>query len=274
LAPPAVSVPKEVLRAHLSPPVFAALRRWWWYSSFYVFRRLRALLVTERPAAEGSPALVKEVAAVNVAWPTIFCRSMTCHGSDKGAGWHTYTTVYARLLRRRRSEPLRIFELGIGTNTVGIASGMGVHGLPGASLRGWRDLFPKAAIHGADIDRRILFSDDRIRTHYCDQRDAGTIQTMWTQPALRTPFDVIIDDGLHTPESNLSFLEGSLQYVRSGGLYVIEDIRGIDLDRWRAYIPEHQRLYPRDEIALVQLPSPTNKFDNNLLIIRRTQQTA
>ena len=119
---------------------------------------------------------------MNVARPTTFCRIMSRNGSDKGAGWHTYTPVYARLLGHRVSEPLRIFEIGIGTNTVGIASGMGVHGLPGASLRGWRDLFPQAEIHGADIDRRILFTDARIQTHYCDQRDAEAIRTMWMQP--------------------------------------------------------------------------------------------
>jgi hypothetical protein len=79
---------------------------------------------------------------------------------------------------------------------------------------------------------------------------------------------VIIDDGLHVFDANLSFLTGSLEHVRPGGLYVVEDIRGIELDHWRAYIRDYQRRYPRHEIALAQLPSPTNQFDNNILIIR------
>ena len=265
---PAITASKEILRAHLPTQMFAALRWCWWYSSFYLLRRIRALVVTERSITTGNGALAADLQSVNVAWPTSFCRIMTRNGSDKGAGWHTYTTVYARLLDRRISEPLRIFELGIGTNTVGISSGMGVHGMPGASLRGWRDLFPQADIHGADIDQRILFTDNRIQTHYCDQRDAEAIRSMWAEPALRTPFDVIIDDGLHTAEANVSFLRGSLEHVRPGGLYVIEDIRAIDLDHWRVYLRDHQRQYPRHEIALVELPSPTNRFDNNLLIIR------
>jgi hypothetical protein len=265
---PAIIALKETLRTHLPPQTFAALRWGWWYSSFYLRRRSRALVVTERPATEGVGALVADVQSVNVARPTDFCRIMSRNGSDKGAGWHTYTTVYARLLDHRISERLRIFELGIGTNTVGVASGMGVHGMPGASLRGWRDLFAHAEIHGADIDRRILFTDHHIQTHYCDQRNAEAIQSMWAQPELQTPFDVIIDDGLHVFDANLSFLTGSLEHVRPGGLYVVEDIRGIELDQWRAYIRDHQRQYPSHEIALLQLPSAKNQFDNNLLIIR------
>ncbi len=248
--------------------MFAAARWCWWYSSFYLRRRLRALAVTERPAAEGVGALVADLQSVNVAWPTNFCRIMSRNGSDKGAGWHTYTTVYARFLGHRISEPLRIFELGIGNNALGVPSAMGVHGMPGASLRGWRDLFAHAEIYGADIDRRVLFTENRIQTHYCDQRDAEAIRSMWAQPALWTPFDIVVDDGLHVFDANVSFLTGSLEHVRPGGLYVVEDIRGIDLDHWRAYMREHQRRYPGHEIALVQLPSPTNQFDNNILIIR------
>ena len=248
--------------------MYAALRWCWWYSAFYLQRRIRALVVAEPAIAEGVGALVSDVRSVNVARPTDFCRVMTRHGSDKGAGWHTYTTVYARLLGRRVSEPLRIFEMGIGTGTPGVGSNMGAYSAPGASLRGWRDLFPHAEIYGADIDRAVLFTENRIQTAYCDQRDAETIRALWAQPALRTPFDVIVDDGLHTIEGNVSFLTGSLQHVRPGGLYMIEDIMGSTLDHWRVYIRDHQRQYPRDEIALVQLPNPTNRFDNNLLIIR------
>ena len=269
LAVPAIkNAIKETLRTYLPPQMFVTLRWWWWYSSFYLRRRIRALAVTERPVSSGVGALVAEAQSVNVARPTDFCRIMSRNGSDKGAGWHTYTPVYAHFLGHRLSEPLRIFELGIGTNTVGVESGMGVYGMPGASLRGWRDLFARAEIHGADIDRSILFADHHIQTHYCDQRDAEVIRALWAQPTLRQPFDVIIDDGLHRFDANVSFLTKSLEQVRPGGLYVVEDIRAFELDQWRAYIRDHQRQYPRHEIALVQLPSPINRLDNNMLIIR------
>lgn len=37
-------------------------------------------------------------------------------------------------------------------------------------LYAWLDaVFPNSKIYGEDIDRRILFTDGRIQTFYCDQ---------------------------------------------------------------------------------------------------------
>jgi hypothetical protein len=66
---------------------------------------------------------------------------MTKYGSDKGNGWHNYTTVYSALFEEFRDQPVRIFEFGLGTNDPGAPSSMGVYGRPGASLRAWRELF-------------------------------------------------------------------------------------------------------------------------------------
>jgi len=252
------------IRPHVSTQTFNRLRYAWWLLRFYALRQL----TSARAIVEGSSSLAQELAGVNVARPTAFCRTMTRHGSDKGRGWHTYTTVYSVLLGHSRREPLRIFELGIGTNNPHLVSTMGVEGTPGASLRGWRDLFPRARIYGADIDRAILFSDDRIETFYCDQLDADAIRSLWSEPALREPFDLIIDDGLHTFAGNRSFLEHSIAHLRPGGLYIVEDITRTALDDWRGWIAAH----PQTDIALVQLPNPLNWLgDNNLLLIRVNQ---
>lgn len=260
---------KEGLRKVLPVGIFSAIRWGWWYSTFYFGRQVRAVIITERPVVRGEGDLVSEVGAVNVARPTDLCRIMTRNGSDKGAGWHTYTTVYAPLLARKADEPVRIFELGIGTGTPGIAASMGTHSFPGASLRGWRDWFRNAEVYGADIDRTVLFAETRIQTFYCDQLDAETIRSMWAQPALQAPFDVMIDDGLHTYEGNACFLVNSLGRVRRGGLYIVEDILSTALHHWHAYILKHREERPQDEIVLAQLPSPINNYDNNLLIIRK-----
>jgi hypothetical protein len=198
---------------------------------------------------------------------------MHINGSDKGHeqgwGYHNYTTVYAAIFRQWRNRPLRVFELGLGTNDPTLASTMGVNGKPGASLRGWRDLFPRAYVYGADIDRRILFTEDRIKTFYCDQRDQGAIRELWSQPDLRELMDIIIDDGLHTFEANLSFLEGSLEHLRPGGIYVVEDILNEYIPEWLLILEDYSRRSASYEFALVLLPHSENSADNNLLIIRR-----
>ena len=56
-----------------------------------------------------------------------------------------------------------------------LKSSMGVNGQPGASLRMWKDYFPNASIFGCDIDRDVLFSEERIKTFHCDQTSAKSI---------------------------------------------------------------------------------------------------
>lgn len=224
---------------------------------------------------EARGSLAGQIRSIDVWVPTKMCRIMTRYGSDKGQGWHNegrhnYTCVYSTLFRKFRNRPVSIFELGLGTNNPSLVSTMGVYGKPGASLRGWRECFPQALVCGADIDRDILFQEDRIKTFYCDQRDSAAIRHLWAESALKTGADIIIDDGLHTFEGNISFLEQSLDRLRLGGFYVVEDILQEDLTQWRGALEtSYSKRFPNHEFALVELPHPDNATDNNLLIIRR-----
>jgi hypothetical protein len=218
-----------------------------------------------------TPEIVSALRSINVFAPTEMCRVMTSYGSDKGHGWHNYTTIYSVIFGKLRDRPLRIFELGLGTDNPKLISSMGVNGRPGASLRGWRELFPRALVYGADIDRDILFQEDRIDTFYCDQLDSVAIRDLWSRPVLRDGMDIIIDDGLHTLEGNLSFLDGSLQHLRPGGFYVVEDIIQGTIENWRAQLDAVSKRFPNHEFALVELPNSFNSCDNNLLIIFRNK---
>jgi hypothetical protein len=173
-------------------------------------------------------------------------------------------------LGAKRKQPLKIFELGLGSDNPQVVSNMGLYGSPGASLRGWRELFPNAFIYGADIDRGILFEEPRIKTFYCDQCDDVAIQDLWAQPAMRDGMDIIIEDGLHTFEANMSFLNGSLQHLRPGGLYVIEDIAGEEIERWCGQLDSLSKRFPDSEFALVEMANPLNELnDNNMLFVSR-----
>jgi SAM-dependent methyltransferase len=246
-----------------------------WLLFVFLPRKISSWFVTRTPTvyafgAAGASRLAAQLQSVNVLAPTRACRVMTKLGSDKGRRWHNYTTVYSALFRRFSDKQVRIFELGLGTNNPDLVSSMGSTGRPGSSLRGWRELFPAARIFGADIDRAILFQEDRIKTFYCDQLDRASIAELWSQPELRDGVDVLIEDGLHTFEANVSFLEGSLQHLRHGGIYIIEDVGSDTIETWRdrletVYAPE----YPDYEFVLLVLPNPVNRQDNNLLVVRR-----
>src|SRR5579871_4468939 len=136
---------------------------------------------------------------------TKLCDIMTNYGSDKGGKHHNYTTLYYKLFQPLVGTKLNIFELGLGTNNTDIESNMGVNGKPGASLYGWREFFGNNAnVYGADIDRRILFTDKQIKTYYCDQTDTNSINQMFGEidkeekkEKDKLMFDIIIEDGLH-----------------------------------------------------------------------------
>lgn len=151
------------------------------------------------------------------------------HGSDKAIS-HNYHWIYGHALGNGSSVSA-ILEIGIGTNNVDVVSTMGIYGKPGASLRAFRDYCPNAHVYGADIDSRILFSEDRIKTFYLDQTNPKTFVEF--KNVCPGPYDLIIDDGLHAPDANLLTLAFGIQHIKPGGWIVIEDISADALPVWQ-----------------------------------------
>lgn len=193
---------------------------------------------------------------VNESVITELCKMMTRNGSDKGNG-HTYTRFYYEMFKDIRNEPLNIFEVGLGTNNINIPSNMGRGGIPGASLRGWRDFFPNANIVGADIDKDILFTENRIKTFYCNQLESSTIIEMWSK--IPEYFDIIVDDGLHTPQANLTFFQNSFFKLKQNGIYIIEDIYVANIPEYEKFLTENNHLY---QVVLLNAHN-----DNNFVIV-------
>jgi hypothetical protein len=156
---------------------------------------------------------------------------------------HFYTNAYEILFLPIKYTAKNIFEVGIGTNYTDVPSSMGELGVPGASLRMWKEYFPKANIYGADIDERILFEEDRIKTFYVDQLDPEVIAKMWS--LMPQSFDLIIDDGLHRPDANITMLENSFHKLNKNGMYIIEDVS-------RYYFPELTKMLLDREIKFYQ----------------------
>jgi hypothetical protein len=201
---------------------------------------------------------------------TELCRIMTEEMSDKGSGWHNYTLLYHFLFRHRRYEIAKIFEVGLGTNFTDTPSNMGERASPGASLRGWRRYFPQAQILGADVDTRILFSEERISTFHVDQLSDYTIDALW-QKLSNDQFDIIIDDGLHTFEANTRFFRKSLHKLTSNGYYIIEDIVTYpdNLQRYQAFFSNRGA-----SGVIVKIPNHLNSYDNCLAILRNNMPLA
>jgi len=153
------------------------------------------------------------------------------HGSDKGSK-HQYDIVYANITKEMRSQKISILEIGIGTNNTDIPSNMGKVGIPGASLRAWREYFPQAQITGCDVDHRILVTEDRIKSYKLDQTDDRSWD-LFVHRLQGERFDLIVDDGLHAPFPNLMTVKRALPLLKKNGILVIEDILETSLPVWR-----------------------------------------
>lgn len=207
---------------------------------------------------------------------TELCEMMGNFGSDKGhtkieQSPHNYTTLYYMLFRHIRNNNLRVFELGLGTNNLDVNSNMGVNGKPGASLRGWCKFFPNANIYGADIDKRILFEEERIKTYYCDQTDPAVIKDMYeNNPELHDPFDIIVEDGWHTFPAQVTFFENSIHKVKQHGFYIIEDVHDDLLEeKYPTQIAKWRNEHPDLRFWICRLPSKLGAKANNLIIIQK-----
>ncbi|HEX5327835.1 MAG TPA: class I SAM-dependent methyltransferase [Acetobacteraceae bacterium] len=133
---------------------------------------------------------------------------MHLFGSDKESDdGHSYGATYHELLRGLRYRPIRLLEIGV---------------LSGDSLLGWRAFLPRATIVGCDIRPKPHCAHRRIRTYVTDQSSAADLAAL---AAAEGPFDVIIDDGSHISDHQITSFYALFDHLRGGGLYVIEDVQ-------------------------------------------------
>ena len=165
------------------------------------------------------------------------------YGSDKSS-FHDYHLLYGSILAGRCSDQLDILEIGIGSNNISVVSNIGADGHPGASLRAFRDFLPNSIIYGADIDSSICFEEERIKTFFVDQTNLNSFNEI-SKAIGNKKFDLIIDDGLHSPNANIATLIFAISKLKSKGCFVVEDISENSLPIWRvisAILPS--RYYP------------------------------
>lgn len=166
------------------------------------------------------------------------------YGTDKCPPQESYTPYYHKLFKGMNVKSL--LEIGIGyPETMEHIPGYKI----GASLRMWRDYFPRAKIWGADIRPETMFSDDRIETILCDQSNKKSLIKMIKKVGKQ---DVIIDDGSHRTEHQILSAQVLLPYTK---LYIIEDVK--EPDKIKAEFPE----------CIVKSFLKTNDFDDRLVII-------
>lgn len=156
-------------------------------------------------------------------------------GSDKSSN-HDYHRIYRWILCNVPSGP--VVEIGLGTNNLDVPSNMGIKGIPGASLRAWSKTGIFTTVWGADVDRRILFSEPGIQTRFVDQLDEATMRAFADELHCVFPEGVslLIDDGLHSSDANTNTIRFLWPTIREQGYLCIEDLNNEDLHRVLSFV--------------------------------------
>lgn len=163
--------------------------------------------------------------------------------SDKGTD-HSYIHVYESLLNDYTYKPINFLEIGISY---------------GSCLEMWTNYFDQnSVIFGLDIVDIQIFKDFG-RIYYGDSKSEEVRDKFFKDEI----FDVIIEDGEHTIPSQIKTFEVYYPKLKSGGIYIIEDIQNCESDaeafRNLGY-----------ELEVIDLRRVKNRHDDVLFIFRKS----
>ena len=161
---------------------------------------------------------------------------------------HSYVeNFYGHVFPPRKFSTQKILEIGIAT---------------GGSLWLWERFFPSAMIYAVDKEGFMgnkFMGQPRIITIEGDAYSNDIVDKF-----ANISFDIIIDDGPHTLESQVLFLKKYIPKVAPGGIIIIEDIASED------YLPILGESVPenlQDRIKIHDTCKIDNRFDSRILYI-------
>ena len=135
------------------------------------------------------------------------------YNCDKGHK-HGYHEVYEKEWKKLKQEPINFLEIGI---------------WKGESTNALLEYFPNATIYGIDIFTRIKPQDVEAlknkRTKWIKGDSMShSIKSKIKKEWGNIKFDIILDDGKHTPEANALTFTNISSFIKDDGMYFVEDV--------------------------------------------------
>ena len=183
------------------------------------------------------------------------------HTTDKNTS-HSYVDTYEELLSPIKYKSNNILEIGIGEPKQ--------HNENGGSIKLWHDYFPNSIVYGLDmIDISQVNNDiknkDRIKLYTnIDAYNVEFVKSVFVEKDIK--FDVLIDDGPHTLDSMIFFIQNYLQLLNDNGILVIEDVPDMN---WIPILTEITPLQYRHCIQVRDLRANKNRWDDILFVIQK-----
>jgi len=121
--------------------------------------------------------------------------------------WLHYFDIYTENFSKYKNKKTTILEIGI---------------LNGGSLKMWKNFFSTdSTIAGIDIIQKCKkYEKDNIKIFIGDQTDTNFLDSVIKE--IGTP-DIIIDDGGHTCNQQITSFDYLFQHLNNQGIYLVED---------------------------------------------------
>ena len=146
---------------------------------------------------------------------------------------HAYLDLYQKLLENKKNSAKNILEVGIGG---------------GGSIQLWYDFFLNANIYSIDITPmnwvfEKLLPLNRVTLYTgVNAYDYNIFNSYFLNKNIK--FDMILDDGAHTLETMIKFIELYTNVLAEDGILMIEDIPDIEwIDYLKKATPDNLKKY-------------------------------
>jgi cephalosporin hydroxylase len=166
---------------------------------------------------------------------------------------HNYIPTYEAIFSRLKDEPINFLEIGI---------------YQGGSMKLWRDYFTHANIIGIDIiyteTARNTLANTNVNVFLSDSTDSNS--DVLTNKIKNMEFDIIIDDGCHSFDSQYKTLQNYWCKLKQGGVYIIEDIEPRTINNPHFM----QKFKAISDFEIINLSKQDKRDDSILFIFRKS----
>lgn len=186
---------------------------------------------------------LKEILEKNDNW---VCKKEGNQGTDKNTTHSYIDGFYEEALEQYKDKPVSVLEIGIAR---------------GDSLLLWDSYFKESKlILGLDNHeqrRSEVKEHNKIKSFIVNAYDVSIVNQL-------PNFDIIIDDGPHSEESQCFSIEYYLSKLNPGGIFVIEDIqKESSIEVFRSILPDKYK----ERCKFIDLRPIKNRYDDMMFVV-------
>lgn len=166
---------------------------------------------------------------------------------------HSYLPLYQQIFGGKKESAKNVLEIGIDR---------------GGSIKLWRDYFPNAIIYGLDIMElenvwdEIKNNDKIVLYTSVNAYDDHFFKSHILEKNIK--FDILLDDGPHSLESMVFFIETYSQVMADDGILIVEDVQNWEwIEDLKAAVPPPLKEY----IKVYDLRSNNDRYDDIVFTI-------